>query len=74
MSYQKVLFTNKEEFDSFIKSETGVFPCPIGRVVADCTLGEPERYPCVGVFTLEHMTDGPDELSGAFVYLNDFKI
>jgi hypothetical protein len=38
-------------------------------------LGElgPERYPCVAVWGIRYNGDGPDELYGEFVYLDDFE-
>lgn len=76
----KILFKNKEQFDSYIEAHTGLFPPPTcswfydkstGEVISE--LYEPEKYPCVGLIELKHDSNGFDYLDGDFVYLNDFE-
>jgi len=67
----KILFKNKEQFYTYVQSNTGLFPPPEGRVVSH--LDEPDKYPCVGL--INYVTDyyGPNYLEGEFVYLDDFE-
>ena len=68
----KILFTTKEQFDTYISAETGVFPPPTGKVIS--IADEPDSYPCVGVMSFHHDPDGPDYIDGDYVYPNDFNI
>ena len=67
----KTLLNSYDSFISFVDDNTGIIPGH-GNVVSDFWTG-PERYPCVAVWGIRYNGDGPDELYGEFVYLNDFK-
>lgn len=67
----KTLLKNKEEFESFIHSHTGNIPGH-GNV-ASYFWSLPEKYPCVVVWCIAYNGNGPDELDGEFVYLDDFE-
>lgn len=66
----KILVTDHDSFVSFEDANTGILP-EHGRVVSDFW-AEPEKYPCVVVWDIRHDENGPDELYGEFVYLEDF--
>ena len=65
----KILLKSENEFISFETSNTGYQP-GYGNVCS--LLSEPEKYPCVCLYTIRYNSDGPDELYGDFVYLDDF--
>ena len=67
----KTLLKSKEDFDSFINYNTGYIPGH-GNV-ASYFWSSPEKYPCVVVWHIEYDGNGPDELTGDFVYLDDFE-
>lgn len=35
---------------------------------------EPEKYPCICIFEEQYNDNGPDEIHGSFVYLDDFEV
>jgi hypothetical protein len=37
-------------------------------------MGEPEKYPCICVFAVHYNANGPDQIRGSFVYLDDFEV
>jgi hypothetical protein len=69
---EKELLKNKEEFDAFIKGNTGLFT-GYGRVDKSQYLEEPISYPCVVVYEIQHSNYGPDTLECEYVYPNDFE-
>lgn len=68
----KTLLNSYDSFVSFIDAHTGIIP-RYGRVVSDFW-GSPEKYPCMVVWGIRYNENGPDELYGGFVYLDDFEI
>ena len=67
----KILLNSYDSFVSFVDTHTGIIPGH-GRVVSDFWVG-PEKYPCVVVYGIRYDENGPDELFGEFVYLDDFE-
>ena len=67
----KTLLHSYDSFISFVDDNTGIIPGR-GNVVSDFWTG-PEKYPCVAVWDIMYNGDGPDELHGEFVYLDDFE-
>ena len=67
----KILLNSYDDFVSFVDDHTGIIPGH-GRVVSDFWVG-PEKYPCVVVYGIRYDGNGPDELFGEFVYLDDFE-
>ena len=67
----KTLLNSYDSFVSFVDAHTGIIPGH-GNVVSDFWTS-PEKYPCVAVWELRYDGGGPDELSGEFVYLDDFE-
>lgn len=67
----KTLLNSYDEFVSFVDAHTGNIPGH-GNVVSDFWTS-PEKYPCVAVWGIRYDGNGPDELDGEFVYLNDFE-
>lgn len=66
----KTLVKSREEFDDFVRLNTGYIP---GHgIVKSYFWFSPEKYPCVVVWHIEYDGNGPDELTGDFVYLDDF--
>ena len=69
MNMGKILLKSKEEFESFVNFNTG-YQKGYGHV--SNWLNEPEKYPCVCTYDIRYNGNGPDELDGDFVYLDDF--
>lgn len=67
----KTLLYSYDSFVSFVDAHTGIIP-GYGRVVS-YFCGSPEKYPCVVVWGIRYDGNGPDELYGEFVYLDDFE-
>lgn len=67
----KTLLNSYDSFVSFVDTHTGKIPGH-GNVVSDI-LASPKKYPCVVVWGIRCDENGPDELDGEFVYLDDFK-
>ena len=67
----KILLHSYDSFVSFVDDHTGIIP-EHGNVVSDFWT-DPEKYPCVVVWGIRYDGNGPDELYGEFVYLDDFK-
>ena len=67
----KTLINNYESFCSFIEAHTGIIPGH-GNVASDFW-NSPEKYPCVVIWGIRYDGNGPDELYGEFVYLDDFE-
>ena len=65
------LFNSKFDFEYFINEDRHYGP-PHGNVV--CEVDEPEKYPCVLVYELRVDDNGPDYISGEYVYLDDFNL
>jgi len=68
---KKTLLKNEEDFYSFKSRNTGNIQ---GHGIVKSWISEPEKYPCVVVWEIEHYDNGPDMLDGEFVYLNDFEL
>ena len=71
MNMGKILLNSKEEFESFVNFNTG-YQKGYGNVSSNW-LSEPEKYPCVCTYDIRYNGNGPDELDGDFVYLDDFE-
>ena len=67
----KTLINNYDSFCSFIEAHTGIIPGH-GNVTSDFW-NSPETYPCVVIWGIRYDGNGPDELYGEFVYLDDFE-
>lgn len=67
----KTLINSYESFCSFIEAHTGIIPGH-GNVTSDFW-NSPEKYPCVVIWGIRYDGNGPDELYGEFVYLDDFE-
>ena len=67
----KILLNGYDSFVSFVDAHTGIIPGH-GNVLYDFGTS-PEKYPCVVVWGIRYDKDGPDELYGEFVYLDDFE-
>ena len=67
----KTLINNYDSFCSFIEAHTGIIPGH-GNVASDFW-NSPEKYPCVVIWGIRYDGNGPDELYGEFVYLDDFE-
>ena len=67
----KTLLNSYDSFASFVDTHTGMI-AGYGNVVSNFW-ANPEKYPCVVVWAIRYNGDGPDELYGDFVYLNDFE-
>lgn len=67
----KTLLSNKTDFDNFISIST-MCDDPFRGRLGSC-LGEPEQYPCVVVFEIKVVDNGPDYIDGEFVYFDDFE-
>jgi len=67
---EKILLKSKEAFETFIKLNT----CDQkGYKNVSNWLSEPERYPCICIYDIRYNGNGPDDLDGDFVYLDDFE-
>lgn len=66
----KILLKSKEEYESFVNFNTGYQK---GYGIVKNWLSEPEKYPCVCTYDTRYNGNGPDELDGDFVYLDDFE-
>lgn len=69
----KILLRTKEQFDDFLKSNTGYQP-GYGNVTGYMIEEGPTKYPCVLVWSTLYDSNGPDYIMGEFVYLEDFEI
>lgn len=67
----KTLLNSYDSFVSFVDAHTG-YISGHGNVESNFWF-EPEKYPCVVVWEIVYDGDGPDELDGEFVYLDDFE-
>ena len=67
----KILLNSYDGFVSFVDAHTGNIPGH-GNVVSDFWTS-PEKYPCVVIWGIRYDGNGPDELYGEFVYLDDFE-
>lgn len=67
----KTLLHSYDSFVSFVDDNTGNIPGH-GDVESDFWVA-PEKYPCVVVWAIRFNENGPDELYGDFVYLDDFE-
>ena len=67
----KILLKDYDSFVSFVDAHTGIIPGH-GKVVSDFW-APPEKYPCVAVWDIRYDGNGPDELYGEFIYLDDFE-
>ena len=67
----KTLINNYESFCSFIEAHTGIIPGH-GNVASDFW-NSPEKYPCMVIWGIRYNENGPDELYGEFVYMDDFE-
>lgn len=66
----KTILRNKTDFDNFILIHTR-YDSYRGDIVS--YLSEPEKYPCVLVYTIRYDDNGPDYIDGEYVYHNDFE-
>ena len=67
----KILLKDYDSFASFVDAHTGIIPGH-GKVVSGFWTS-PEKYPCVAVWEIRYDGNGPDELYGEFIYLDDFE-
>ena len=67
---EKILLKSKEEYESFVEFNTGYQK---GYGIVKNLLSEPEKYPCVCTYDIRYNSNGPDDLDGDFVYLDDFE-
>lgn len=67
----KTLLHSYDSFISFVDDNTGIIPGH-GNIESDFWTS-PEKYPCVVVYGIRYSENGPDELYGEFVYLDDFE-
>lgn len=67
----KILLNNYDSFVSFVDANTGIIP-GYGNIVSDFW-ENPEKYPCICVWSIRYNENGPDRLYGEFVYLHDFE-
>lgn len=70
---KKILFKNKEEFDSFIDENTGLDVSGHELVKKCCWTEEPKKYPCIAIWEIPYNENGPDRLEYKLVYLEDFE-
>ena len=66
----KTLLSNKTDFDNFVSIHTG-YDSYRGNIISN--LSEPEKYPCVLVYSIRYDDSGPDYIDGEYVYRDDFE-